>query len=42
MVYFDQIVHTYTYKHCLGIRMQNSDESLAISTNGAMLDDADR
>ena len=28
MVYFDQILHTYTFKHCLDTGMQNGDESL--------------
>ena len=28
MVYFDQILHTYTFQHCLDTGMQNGDEIL--------------
>ena len=28
MVYFDQILHTYTFQHCLDTGMQNGDEVL--------------
>ena len=28
MVYFDQILHTYTFKHCLDTGMQNGDKAL--------------
>ena len=32
MVYFDQILHSYTFKHCQDTGMQNGDEaSLSIS-----------
>ena len=28
MIYFDQILHTYTFQHCLDTGMQNGDEVL--------------
>ena len=28
MVYFDQTLHTYTFKRCLDTGMQNGDEAL--------------
>ena len=35
MVYFDQILHIYTFKHCLDIGMQNGNEALlSISSTG--------
>ena len=35
MVYFDQILHTYTFEHCLHTGMQNGDVAkLSISQAG--------
>ena len=28
MVYFDQILHTYTFKHCRDTGLQNDDKAL--------------
>ena len=27
MIYFDEMLHTYTFKHCLDTGMQNGDEA---------------
>ena len=39
MVYFDQILHTFTFKHSLDTGMQNDDEALlSISLKGPCAD----
>ena len=38
MAYFDQILHTYTFSHCLDTGMKNDDKALLSISHGQLVE----